>query len=541
MTSNKQQIATLHDAAQKAMAEGKLRAVHEHCLAILQIDSTFADAWFLCGVIAAHNGLLSKSVGILEQATALAPENPEYRAELGKQLLADQQPERALQEAKKTLRLSPSQPPTINTLGSLLSHVGEHEEALGCFEHAVRLLQQRPEGDTSLSKKWQADLYFNYAASLQFAGCFKEAATAYEQAISILPSLFKAHSALSTLRQQTEANNHLNRLNALREQVVSSRDQLHIGHAIAKEQEDLGRFEEAFDSLVWAKQAQARAVKYSREKNNQLFTGVRDLFSAGVFTSAKKGHDTDEPIFIVGMPRTGTTLTEQVLSSHSQVFAAGELPLFPLQVKRSVASTANDLFDLETFAASLATNTADLGAHYIESTRPRTGHTARFTDKLPLNFLFLGLIGQALPKAKIICLRRDPMDTCLSNYRQIFAANFRHYQYNLNLLDCGQYYIQFDRTMRHWHQMMPGRIFDLRYESLVENPTAVVRALLNYCELPWEEQCLSFHGKEGSVATPSAVQVRQSIYATSVDRWQRYGEQLKPLYDLLQSAGVYRS
>ena len=133
------------------------------------------------------------------------------------------------------------------------------------------------------------------------------------------------------------------------------------------------------------------------------------------------------------------------------------------------------------------------------------------------------------------------MDTCLSNYRQIFAANFRHYQYNLNLLDCGQYYIQFDRTMRHWHQMMPGRIFDLRYESLVENPTAVVRALLNYCELPWEEQCLSFHGKEGSVATPSAVQVRQSIYATSVDRWQRYGEQLKPLYDLLQSAGVYRS
>ena len=523
------------------MAEGQLRIVHEHCLAILQLDSTFADAWFLCGVVAAHNGLLSKSIEIFEKATALAPDNPEYHAELGKQLLADQQPERALQEAKKTLHLSPSQLTTINTLGSLLSHVGEHEKALSCFERAVRSLQKRADGRTSLSKKWQADLYFNYAASLQFAGCFAEAATAYEQSISILPSLFKAHSALSTLRQQTEDDNHLSRLNALREKVVSARDQLHIGHAIAKELEDLGRFEESFDSLVWAKQAQTRAVNYSREKTDRLFTGVRDLFSAGAFAGAKKGHDTNEPIFIVGMPRTGTTLTEQVLSSHSQVFAAGELQLFPLQVKRSVASTTTDLFDLETFAASLASNNADLGVNYIESTRPRTGHTAHFTDKLPLNFLFLGLIGQALPKAKIICLRRDPMDTCLSNYRQIFAANFRHYHYNLNLLDCGQYYLQFDRTMRHWHQMMPGRIFDLHYESLVENPTPVIRALLNYCELPWEEQCLSFHQKEGSVATPSALQVRQGIYATSVDRWRRYGNQLRPLYDLLHSAGVYRN
>ena len=522
------------------MAEGQLRIVHEHCLAILQLDSTFADAWFLCGVIAARNGLLSKSIEIFEKATTLAPDNPEYHAELGKQLLADQQPERALQEAKKTLHLSPSQLTTINTLGSLLSHVGEHEEALSCFERAVQSLQQRADGGTSLSKKWQAGLYFNYAASLQFAGCFAEAATAYEQSISILPSFFKAHSALSTLRQQTEDDNHLSRLNALREKVISSRDQLHIGHAIAKELEDLGRFEEAFDSLVWAKQAQARAANYSREKTDRLFTGVRDLFSAGAFAGAQKGHDTNEPIFIVGMPRTGTTLTEQVLSSHSQVFAAGELQLFPLQVKRSVASTTTDLFDLETFAASLATNSADLGINYIESTRPRTGHTAHFTDKLPLNFLFLGLIGQALPKAKIICLRRDPMDTCLSNYRQIFAANFRHYHYNLNLLDCGQYYLQFDRTMRHWHKMMPGRIFDLQYESLVENPTPVVRALLNYCELPWEEQCLSFHQKEGSVATPSALQVRQGIYATSVDRWRRYGNQLRPLYELLQSAGMYR-
>lgn len=182
---------------------------------------------------------------------------------------------------------------------------------------------------------------------------------------------------------------------------------------------------------------------------------------------------------------------------------------------------------------------AELGSLYITSTRPRTGHTPHFIDKLPLNFLYLGLIKLALPNAKLVCLRRDPMDTCLSNYRQLFAINFRHYHYNYDLLDCGRYYIQFDSLMRHWHDVMPGAVHEVRYEALVENPEQVSRELLSYCELPWEDQCLAFHQRKTTVATPSAVQVRQGIYTSSVKRWQRYGDAMQPLYELLESAGFY--
>jgi tetratricopeptide (TPR) repeat protein len=539
MTPDHQQILKLHNAAQQAMGRGHLREVHEHCLAILKLDPTFADAWFLCGVIAARNGQRAKSVEILEKAAFLAPNNPEYRAELGKQLLANQQPEKALTEAEVALSLDPSQLPTLNTLGTLFSHAGEHEKALGCYEQATSALLQRTGSATSLSTEWQADLYFNFAASLQFAGRFEESESAYEQAIALQPEFFKAHSALSTLRRQTEENNHLDRLVKLRDKVSNPRGQLHIGHAIAKEQEDLGLYEDAFANLTWAKQAQSEANPYNAEKDARLFAAIRQLFTRELFEKQSRGCDSEEPVFIVGMPRTGTTLAEQILSAHSQVFAAGELQNFPLQVKRLAHSTAAGLLDLETLEKSPHLDMAALGSAYIESTRPRTGHTPHFIDKLPLNYLFLGLIRLALPNAKLVCLRRDPMDACLSNYRQIFAGNFRHYQYNLDLLDCGRYYIEFDRTMRHWHELMPGEIFELHYETLVENPETVTRALLAHCGLPWEEQCLSFHRRKTSVATPSAVQVRQGVYTHSVDRWRRYGDAMQPLYALLKSAGFY--
>ena len=153
--------------------------------------------------------------------------------------------------------------------------------------------------------------------------------------------------------------------------------------------------------------------------------------------------------------------------------------------------------------------------------------------------MYLGLIHLALPQAKLICLRRDPMDTCLSNYRQLFAVNYKYYHYNYDLLNCGRYYQRFDRLMQHWHKVMPGRIHELHYEQLVAEPERVSRELLAFCELPWEKQCLDYYSREASVATPSAAQVRQPIYDSSVDRWRRYGEAMQPLYDLLRSGGCY--
>jgi hypothetical protein len=161
-------------------------------------------------------------------------------------------------------------------------------------------------------------------------------------------------------------------------------------------------------------------------------------------------------------------------------------------------------------------------------------------DKLPLNFLYLGLIRKALPNARLVCLRRDPMDTCLSNYRQLFATNFKHYHYSYDLLDCGRYYLRFDGLMQHWRERMPGAVLEVHYEDLVAEPEQQSRRLLEFCGLNWEEQCLDFYRQGGSVATASASQVRQPIYSDAVDRWRRYGEALNPLYELLSSAGCYR-
>ena len=539
MKTNEEAIAKGHAAAQEAMRDGQLREAHKHCLAILKRDQTFADAWFLCGVIASHNGQHAKAVEIIKNAVKLAPNNAEYRTELGKNLIASNQTEWALREAQTALSLDPLQPAVLNTLGTVFSHAGEHKSALLCFTRAAQLLEERAGGTKELSIQWQADFYFNSAASMQFAGHFAEAEQAYERAITLQPLMFKAHSALSTLRRQTSTDNHLKRLHELRSKVSGPRDQLHLGHAIAKEQEDLGHYEDAFKHLTWAKQAQSAAGSYSAQSDEALFAGVRQLFSQEVFDALRAGCDNPEPIFIVGMPRTGTTLVEQILSSHSQVYAAGELQNFPLQVNRLTGSSTNNAFNIETLEKSLQLESSVLGSAYIDSTRPRTGHSQHFIDKLPLNFIFLGLIKLALPNAKLVCLRRDPMDTCLSNYRQMFAVNFKHYKYNLDLLDCGRYYIQFDQLMQHWRKVMPGAVHEVEYEALVSRPEQVSRDLLAYCNLPWEEDCLSFHQRKTSVATPSAVQVRQGIYTNSVNRWQSYGDAMKPLYTLLKSAGFY--
>lgn len=539
MNSNIPQITALHHAAQQAIRDGRMRDAHQHCLAILRLDQDFADAWFLCGVIAAGNGQIAKAIEIFRKAISLAPGNAEYLSELGRQLIALQRPQEALITARDAFALAPRSVPALNTLGTVFSHCGEHEEALDCFERAVQALQQRPDGAGELSTAWRADLYFNFAASLQFAGRFDDAEQAYEHALALQPRLYKAHYALSSLRTQTPDDNHLDRLQALRNDVATPRERLHLGHAIARELEDLGHHADALAALAWAKQAQARKTAYDAGADEALFSCIEALFTAQLLGAPPTGCDSAEPIFVVGMPRTGTTLVEQIISGHSQVFAAGELQNFPLQVKRMGGTASADVLDIETLNRSVSLDMTALGEGYLNSTRPRTGHTPHFIDKLPLNFMYLGLIKLALPNARLICLRRDPMDTCLSNYRQLFATDFRYYHYSYDLLDCGRYYIQFDRLMRHWRNCLPGEVYEVHYEALVANPEREARALLAHCGLPWEEECLDFHRRNTSVATASAAQVRREIYTSSVDRWRRYGDAMLPLYALLKSAGIY--
>ena len=539
MTLSAQQIETLHRNAQRALGEGRPQEAHRDCLAILNVDRRHAGAWYLCAVIAGQNGRAAQAVEILDNALALAPREARYHAEQGKYLLALGRLQEALQAARRALALQPGEIPVLDTLGTLFTHLGEHAEAIDCFDRAVTDLGNARNGE-AFSADFRAALYYNRAVALQFAGRLEQAERDFESAIELRPHYFRAHSALATLRSFGPDDNHLQRLAALEGEVHTAVDQLHLGHAMARELEYLGRDQEAAERLAWAKQRHAAQVKYRFEDDEALFATVARTQSQSFFARAEPdGCDNAEAIFIVGMPRTGTTLLEQVLGSHSQVFAAGELQNFPLQVRDGVGSTDTEVLDRSIMEAASALDMQALGAAYIDSTRPRTGHTPRFIDKLPLNFLYLGLIHRALPNAKLICLRRDPMDTCVSNYRQLFGTGYRYYRYNLDLEDCGRYYIAFDRLMAHWRESMPGAVFEQSYEELVTRPESSVRALLAHCELPWEDQCLQLRARDRSVATPSAGQVRQGIYTDSVQRWRKFGDAVQPLYDLLRRAGYY--
>jgi hypothetical protein len=220
------------------------------------------------------------------------------------------------------------------------------------------------------------------------------------------------------------------------------------------------------------------------------------------------------------------------------VFAAGELSTFGLVLKRAARTQSNRVLDAETLGAAAQCDLAAVGAAYVDGTRPRTGHTERFIDKMPLNFFYAPLIRRALPNAKIVCLRRNPLDTCLSNYRQLFATGFSYYDYAYDLLDTGRYYAAFDSLMKLWLQTTPQNYLEVHYEDVVADTEREARRLLEFCELPWDARCVDFQANVAPVATASSAQVRQPIYRTAVERWRSYERELAPLRDLLAAEGV---
>ena len=337
----------------------------------------------------------------------------------------------------------------------------------------------------------------------------------------------------------TLERNHIERLKQCLETTASDTDgSLYLCHALAKEYEDLGDDTKALDYLSRGNARKRKEIGYSIDQDRSLFEAVERVCDRSFVERAAGGCLTEEPLFVVGMPRTGTTLVERILTSHSSVFSAGELQAFGLALKRASRSASNHILDADTVEQGAKLNFEELGQRYLASTRPATGRTAHFVDKMPMNFFYIGFIQRALPNARIVCLRRHPMDTCLSNLRQLFRLNHSYYNYAYDLSDIAEYYILFDRLMAHWDRALPGRVLQLHYEDLVADQEAQSRQLLEFCGLEWEDACLRFHENKSPIATASAVQARQPIYAGSMDRWKRYGERLDPLRKQLEAAGI---
>jgi tetratricopeptide (TPR) repeat protein len=490
-----------------------------------------AGSLLVRGVKAAEAGRVREGLALIREACAADPADAEAHAQLGRWLSRLHRTDEAVDAAQRALSLLPASAATLDTIGVIFSRAGRHEQAVECFARAVALGPER------------AGLHFNHAASLKFLGRFAEAEAAYEACVRCDPRFWRAHSALAATRRQTPGRNHLERLERLLATGPLEPDaELHLRHALAKELEDLGREDEAFAHLLAGNARKHAATGYRFERDQGLFDAMMSLFPdalpAPTHADLAGGEATRAPIFVVGMPRTGTTLVERILSSHSQVATAGESQNFGVLLKRACGTTSSQVLDAATLEKSLGVDLQALGRDYLERTRPADQPQPRFVDKMPLNFFYLGHIARALPAASIVVLRRHPLDTGLSNFRQLFATGFSYYDYARDLRDIGRYYAQFDRLIAHWQATLPGRVHEVRYEALVADQLAETERLLAHCRLPWEETCLRFERNERAVATASAVQVRQPLYASSVGRWRRYQRHLQPLIDELRTAGV---
>jgi Flp pilus assembly protein TadD len=482
-----------------------------------------AEYWHFYSVIALKVRDIINAVEHARNAIRLQSSNPDYRAQLAMCLLRSLQISEALNEAQAAQSMSIKNPATWDSLGTVYTGCNDLNRAQEAYQHAVNLAPD------------VMHFQFNLATACRSNGQLEQAEAIYDKVIADNPHDYEAYANRSQLRRQTPDNNHISELQTrLAQGVKHWREESQLYYALAKECEDTEHYVQSFDYLRRGADIRRRHMTYNVDGDLAAIEKIIDTFSQKNLSQCQPGFDSQEPIFILGLPRTGTTLVEQILSSHSDVYSAGELQQFASQmIKHVVEKYPNEkLNKLTLIEKSTTINFDQLGRNYIESTRPATGNTPHFIDKLPLNYLYIGLIKMALPNAKIIHLTRHPMDTCYAIYKTLFRDA---YPFSYDLIELGRYYLAYQQLMAHWRQVLPaGSILDLNYENLVQNQEQESRRLIDYCGLTWQENCLHFYKNQQASTTASAAQVRQPIYTDSVQKWRHYDSQLEPLADLLK-------
>jgi hypothetical protein len=315
---------------------------------------------------------------------------------------------------------------------------------------------------------------------------------------------------------------------------LSAGARIRLNFALAKAYDDLGRFAESFRCMNAGNALKRQRVNYNEARMIEQFDRIHAAFDRTLLRKKPRGLRSDAPVFVLGMPRSGTTLIEQILASHPAVHGAGELTDFSRLANRICDARGKIRRFPEDAAKLTGKELAGLGEAYLARLRALAPDASRITDKMPANFVYVGLIHLALPQARIIHVRRDPRDTCLSCYSKLFSAP---QDFTYDLAELGRYYRQYDRLMGHWRKTLPaGRMLEVRYEDVIDDLETWARRIVDHCGLDWDPACISFHEARRPVRTASASQVRQPIYRTSEGRWRKYENDLEPLLTALGDA-----
>ena len=499
--------------AQRYLSEGNLDAARVSLESVLSRNPAHVEAHLCQSDVAWQDDRVRDSARHAHDAARLMHDDPELIVAVGAALLrAGEVVGVRACLAHPALTTTRSIPALLHMAGQR-SALNENVEALALYDRAVAAGAEGPE------------VHFQRGVHLIFNNRMREAEAELLECLRQKPGFGRAWQELARLRKQTETDNHLAQLARVVGQVTpGSYEHASIEFARYKELEDLGRFDEAWGAL-----AHGNALMYARHRHDaeftvRLFADLARMCTSEFLHPVDANADGSQPIFIIGMPRSGTTLLDRMLGNHTQIASVGELDDFARQMRWSADHCTT--LDETVVALLPRMDFAELGRRYLDQTRWRAGNKPFYTDKLPRNWMVAGLIRKALPRARLVHLVRDPMDVCFSNYRALFADAFAHI-YDLEAL--ASHYRVYQRTMAHWHAAMPGQILDVAYTDLVADPEGALRKVLTFCGLDWEPGCADITRNRSAVSTLSALQVREPIHARFVDSWRRYERQLAPL------------
>jgi tetratricopeptide (TPR) repeat protein len=578
-TKHYQQGITYHDKGKLANAERAYKKA-------IKIDKRFAEAHSNLGNVYLDQGRLKEASNAYLKALKLLPDHPVILNNIGNVLQLQGENEKSLSWFDKAISQNSKHVDAYCNLGNALRALERNSEASAAYRHALEINPERAEAHynlgivlVELDNLNDAVMYFNRAleinpadknaylalgkahnelgnleqamsafrkaiaidpdnenfhgelgAALSDHGEIEEAVAAQRKALEINPEYTKAYSRLSMNKKFTEHDEDMKAMESLlSKKGILDKDIVPLAFGLGKAYEDLGSYEQSMECVIKGAGIKRNSYEYSISESQQQFDRIKEVFSPDFFAGhGDCGNPDRAPIFILGMPRSGTSLVEQILASHPDVYGAGELKDLWLVLK-SIGLSADEGASrivpkrfLELDAGALA----DLGKQYMARIREHSAKAKFITNKMPQNFMYVGFIRTILPNARVIHCIRDPMDNCLSIFKNPLPND---HGYANNMSELGQYYRMYQDLMDYWKDTLPGFVYDQRYEDLVKSVEEQVSSLLQYCGLEWDDACLEFHKTRRKVRTASNVQVRRPIYNDSVQLWKRYEKQLEPL------------
>jgi Tfp pilus assembly protein PilF len=515
-----------HQEIARLLNRGDLKTAEICCERLTNEYPQFLPGWYSASFIALALGRSADALVAIQRALEAGAPDARIHLQYARCLMAVGRMTEACASAATALTAARNDAPLLDAIGSLYSSIGEQHKAVEAYSNAIALDPQ------------QATYWFNRAAVRRFVGELDAAEADYDRAILLQPDDCEAHLNRSELRTQSPGRNHIHGLERLLSRRLPWRSEVQIRYALAKEYEDLGRYTEAWRRLEEGSRLRRIHLRYDVGQDIDTVQWIIDAFPS-VAAAPIECTSWPRPIFIVGLPRSGTTLVERILGSHSDVFGAGELTHFAeaLMAAARAQNGGQPLPRRRLIEVSRQLNFSKLGEDYISRVRRVAFRQNHFTDKMPLNYLYCALIRQALPQARIVHVTRHPIASCHAIFKTFFKDG---YPFSYDLGDLARYYIGYRRLMRHWHATMPGFIYDLSYEKLVLDQKNETRRMLSACGLGWQDACLHFHANPTACSTASASQVRRPLYDTSLRQWCNYEQQLDGLRSQLQAAGIRR-